>query len=542
MPDATILAQLYADPILAFRVLLPHWFPRKMPWVHRGIVAILLRRTDFLLNFGKESWADEEAEWTEADLDKIIQWFVWEHADGTKEPLFAKRYDERKALVAVDLRIGQHTCIMMPRGFAKTTLTNAVNIFKVLFKLTKFTLMVSETAGHAAKQLDNIKAELEANERILELFGSVKPDRNSSLRWTQEEFETTTEVFFTARGRGGQVRGLNNKGARPDTVNVDDLEDEESVSTPEQRDKCLTWFMSSLLPVIPRLDRSATFTVMGTLLHREALLTKLASDEDWTFIRFGAKLPDGSWLWPENMDEAGWEATRRSFASKGKANRFYMEFASEARDDDAAKFKTEYFNSIIEPIDPESCIARAIVIDPAISDKIGADRTAIAVVGITAKGLIHVLDVWGRVGADPREQVDKYFELASRWDCTRHGVEAIAYQAALIHLLREEMFRRHRYFEIEPIRHSTKKTERIEGVLQPRYAARYIRHQRDFPVLLQQLLDWPNGGFDDADAVAMAVTLLDPFAALAADPSKDPFEDEYEPLEKVVRGSVRHAP
>lgn len=559
MTDTSVQLALYADPILAARALFPHWFKRKMPWVHRGILAILLRRTDFLLNFGPETWPREEASWTEEDLDLLVKWFVWEKPDGTKEPLFFKRYAEG-ALVAIDLVLGKNTIIMMPRGSAKTTINNFAKIFRTLYRETSFVLLISETGSHAKKQLDNITFELTTNERIKAVFGELEPERQSKLPWTSDEAETVTGVYLTARGRGGQVRGMNNKGNRPDDVTVDDLEDEESVSTPEQLDKCLNWVLKSLLPVtneiddgeedeegnlieIPDLsDSSATFTFLGTMLHREMALLKLAQDPQFTFVRFGAKLPDGSWLWPRYMNERKWERKKASYAAKGKLSAFYMEYGSEARDDDSAQFKQHFLDGIVRPINHLECVARAIVIDPAISQRIGADRTAIAVVGISSKGQIHLLDSWGKRGALPREQVDQYFLMAQRWACTRHGVEGIAYQAALIHLLREEMFRKRYYFEIEDIRHSTKKAERISGVLQPRYAAGYITHQREFPTINTMLLDFPNAGFDDIDAFAMAVTLLDPFAALAADPEHDITEDQYEPIEIEVGGAVRHAP
>ncbi|KKL46798.1 hypothetical protein LCGC14_2341930, partial [marine sediment metagenome] len=47
------------DPVFFCRTFLAHWFPKPVPWVHRGILAILLRRVDFLLDYG--------------DLDKIIE-------------------------------------------------------------------------------------------------------------------------------------------------------------------------------------------------------------------------------------------------------------------------------------------------------------------------------------------------------------------------------------------------------------------------------------------------------------------------------------
>ena len=68
----------------------------------------------------------------------------------------------------------------------------------------------------------------------------------------------------------------------------------------------------------------------------------------------------------------------------------------------------------------------------------------------------------------------------------------------------------------------------MQGALAPRYKAGYVTHERLFPELKTQLLDWPNGKKDCPDAVAMAVTLLDPYAAQAADPEVDLGDDQYE--------------
>ncbi len=503
-----------------------------MPWVHRGILAIILRRTDFLTNFIQEDWEDETAFWSQQELEEMAEEFLWKDDNGELRKIFQLHYADSK-VVQVDLLCKSYTEIIMPRGYSKTTVVNAAVLFKILFRERKFILYVSETGPHAERQLGNVRAELESNEKVLATFGEVRPARNDRAKWSNEELETTTGVVVVARGRGGQVRGLNHMGNRPDEIIVDDLEDEESVSTEGQRDKCLTWFLGALLKVLPRGNRSASCTILGTLLHREALLEKLKIDGRFTVVQFGALTRKGKPLWEFHMDAKALELERQAHARNGKLAVFYRELLSELRSDESAKFKAEFLEGIVEPINHEDCIARAIVIDPAISEKLTADSTAIAVVGMTAKGRIHILDVWGKVGALPREQVDKYFEMAKRWDCNIHGVEAIAYQTALVHLLREEMFRRGQYFEIKEIKHKTKKTERIEGVLQPRFAAKYIRFQRNFPQLESQLLDWPNGGFDYADATAMAVTLLDPSAHLAASPDEDLEEDEYEPLDQI---------
>jgi hypothetical protein len=422
---------------------------------------------------------------------------------------------------------------------------NAANLYFILFQLCDFPVYVSETATHAETQLANVRREIEGNELIQAVFGNLRPDQRQGLKWTGDMLETRTGIVVAARGRGAQVRGMNVRGNRPDKIIMDDVEDKESVRTEEQRAKTREWFYQDLLPALPAMNKDAGVVALGTLLHADALLEVLKRDPEWTVIVFGALDLDSQPLWPDNMNLEDIDRKKRSYARAGQLPGFYMEFFNQLRADETARFRADMIKvwaSVGITGLAQLKLHKAIALDPAISDRREADSTAIAVTGMEEGGRIHVLDMWGKVGAIPREMIDEYFRLGQIWDCQRFGVESQAFQAALIHLMREEMFRKHFYFEIEPIKHSAqqRKVERVEGILQPRYANGYIVHRTHFPTLEVQLLDWPNGKKDYPDALAMAISLLDPYAAQAADPEKDLADDDYEPLDKVL--NWRRAP
>lgn len=517
--NEALLAAFYADPVLFLRSILQEWFPKKIPWMHRGIIALVLGRGDFLLKFGREIYKDGEEEWGPGDLAEVLENFVYvlnpDDPESPKQPLFVME-DGRLRITT-----SRFMEVMMPRGFSKTTLFNGLIVYMTLFKLVEYIVCLSETATHAEQQLGNIKAELEGNDVILELFGTVAPARNDPEKWTGNDIQTLTGVRVQALGRGGQVRGRNSRGRRPDIILGDDIEDEESVATEEQRRKTLNWMVGSVIPALPR--RKGKIFLLGTMLHRESLLMSMARDPDFVTVRFGAMLEDGSALWPEMMTEGEWLRQRDKFKRQGLLERFYMEYQSSIHlDADSRKFQPENWRTVQR--ERGDFVSVAMAIDPAISEKAGSDACAIAVVGMTKNGVVHVLDLWSKVGANPREQVDQYFRLHFQWWVELHGVEAVAYQAALIHLLTEEMARKSQgwgsraFFAIQPLLHGKKKAERIEGILAPRYAAGYITHQRRFFELESEALDWPNGKRDHLDAVAMAVGLLDPVATFAGPP------------------------
>ncbi len=226
------------------------------------------------------------------------------------------------------------------------------------------------------------------------------------------------------------------------------------------------------------------------------------------------------------------EKKKLSFSRVGKLDEFYMEFLSQLRNSEGAKFKGPF---IYKPMKRSDFVGVALVQDPAISDDPNADFCAFGVTGITETGQHHVLEVDGARGMHPRAQIDKFFELKFRWDPTQCGIEAVAYQRALIHLVKEEMFRKAKtfgpkaYFEVTPILHGRQgKIPRVEGILAPRYAAGYISHQRVFPLLETQLIEWPKDKLDFPDVVAMCISLLDPFAATAYDKGDPDTEGNFE--------------
>ena len=529
---AALYQRGYSDPVAFCQVFLPHWFGTEIPWIHWGILAILTRQVDFLLNC--------------PNLDKLERHFSWlEDFDNEESPrhhVFVVHRDSFGEPTRIDLHISQFTEIMMPRGFAKTTLSNAAIIYLICYKIREFLVYASETGPHAEQQLRNIRAEFETNFVLRSVFGDLTSKQRSGNKWTDELLEFANGCVLAAKSRGKQIRGMLNKGRRPDFQLLDDVEDEESVKTDAQRDKSLEWLYASVIPAFKK-GGDGWLLITGTLLHKSALLMQAAKSGDFNCIRFGAIDPDGDPLWEWNMSHAEYEKKKASYARVGKLSTFYREYMNQLRATEDAKFRDEFFVLNYNP--PHEIIQKAISIDPAISDKPGADDCAFAVGGMMDNGIIKVLECFGEKGMSPRDQINTYFNLRHKYRAPApilyNGVEAQAYQMALVHLLREEMFRKGDYFEITEIRHKQRKTERIEGILQPRFANNYIEFNKDFPKLRTQLLDWPNGHDDLPDALAMMVSLLDPMAAMAADPEKDLAEDEYEPLVRSI-GNYRNAP
>lgn len=538
-PDATfssreleiILEETYKDPCLFMRFFLPELFPTPMPWFHRGILAILTRKPQWLAKYG--------------ELAKILHNFVTEVPEGSSaepEPLFRVFLDGEPWLpetayedppghreIRVELNTSRFTLIMVPRGFSKTTLAGiGFPIYETVFEEQPLIPYVSEAAPHAKMQLENVKRELSENLIIRAVFGDLRPRSSEPEKWASDFFETRTGVAMVAKGRGSQIRGLNHRGRRPKLFILDDLEDEESVNTDEQRVKVRKWAYSSLLPAKDDISDSSTFVALGTLLHRESLLMTWASDPEWTVVRFSARDKQGDWLWPLLMKEEDYERKKVSYANAGLLHVFYMEYDNEWRSPETALIREDM---IKVEIPPEDIIATAIYLDPAIGDTLTSDFSAISCVSMTSKGRIRIRDYWQKRGAHPRDQIDRFFAMAMIHRPQRHGVETVAFQRALVHLMQEEMARYGYFFEVVKVHNTQQKDERIRGILGPRFAAGYVFFDRKMPELETPLLDYPAGKVDGPDSLAGAIALLDDFSGSAA--GKE-FDDEYPPLETIL--------
>jgi predicted phage terminase large subunit-like protein len=526
-PDelARVRAACELSPALFCTTFLGSWFRGPVSWFQCGILAILTRRV---------AWLEEHPE-----VAKIVAHFRVrldpQDKDSATAPVFRWAADGHLELV-----LGRFTQLRIPRGFSKTTLRNAATLYKLCYKQARVILYTSETATHAETQLNNIRSELEGNLALRAVFGELRPDQRLGLKWNNDQIDCTNGTTVVARGSGAQVRGLLVRGFRPDDIVCDDVENREDVKSDELRKKLREWMYNDLMPALDELNPSATITVLGTLLHREALLKTLENDPRFTTIVFSARMPDGQLLWAAKVDEKKLELLKRSYVAAGMLASYYMEYMNELRVEEGAPFQERFIQHGLPYTGEE--LTYAIALDPAIGErKPGRKRpdfAAIVVAAISSRGRIFVVETWGRQGSTMREQCDQFFTLRSRYAgsgaAIRSGIEAQAFQRALVHLMREEMFRRHDYFELEAITHSAAKVDRINGILQPRYAAGVVWHQRRFPELESQLLDFPSGHDDFPDALAMAVALLDPFAAQAAPDDVNLAADEFKPIEEVL--------
>ncbi len=195
---------------------------------------------------------------------------------------FAERYP---AMIEKALATGQgdKEANAAPRGNAKsTTGTFGLPLWAAAFRKRKYALIVSETRAQGEAFLSFIKTELESNERLQQDFPELVGE---GPVWRADQIITRNGVKIQAAGAGQKLRGLRHGSCRPDLVIVDDLENDESVESPEQRKKLEGWFFKALMKIG---QPDTVFIVVGTILHFESLLSRLLVKPGWKGHKFKA--------------------------------------------------------------------------------------------------------------------------------------------------------------------------------------------------------------------------------------------------------------
>ena len=435
-------------------------------------------------------------------------------------------YRELPALV--ESPKGEHDAIAAPRGEAKSTLVSQIFVLWCIAKRIKhYPLIVMDSFDQAAMMIEAIKAELEFNPRLSQDFPEIcGPGRV----WREGMIITANDVKVQGAGSGKKLRGLRHGPYRPDLVVADDLENDENVVSPQQRDKLERWFNKTVLNLGPP-DGSMDVIVIGTVLHYDSVLSRILKNPLWQTKVFRSVIE-----WPDRMDL--WEKWEEILLNDGDvaAEEFYRQRKKEmergavvswpsarplpmlmekrARDGHAT-FDSEQQN---DPISSEDALFSKITFwvsrlpywvfygacDPSLG-KAGQSRdpSAILVGGFDRKtGILDVV-----LAAIAKRVPDKIIEdiiaYQKEYKCLVWGIESVQFQE----FFRTELVKRSAQRGIPvPARglipHADK-VLRIES-LQPHVANGLIRLHPSQKVLFEQLRHFPKADHDDGpDALQM---------------------------------------
>ena len=408
-----------------------------------------------------------------------------------------------------DLETQNRICQAAPRYFAKTVIgARDWTIYCILTGKRKNVMILSATGALSEEILRQIKHELEYNPLIIKDYG-----KQDTEKWTQDHIILANSANVRAKGIGYQVRGFH-----PDLFICDDLENDENIRSPDQREKLREWFLKVVLGTV---DDTAQLIVQGTVLHPVSLLAELLDDpsrKSWCRRKYAA-LVNGASIWPSRWPVEKLEQKRQEIGS--------LAFQSEYLNDPLAVKDAVIPSNWIQYVDDyprygEGHIKAGQFIplyyytacDPAISEKDSADQTAIVTVGVVSEGPkqgeVHVVNVTaGRWSL--YDTIEHLLKIYDRYKPRMIGIETTAFQKALKDTVLVEGRRRGVYMPVVELKADKDKIRRLMEV-SPMIEHGQVKFRRNQLELVEQLVTMSavaREAHDDlVDALVYALSLV----------------------------------
>lgn len=363
----------------------------------------------------------------------------------------------------------EHNGIVLFRGSGKSTSSKTIQVTAdMCFAREPFTCLISESVDQASKDLVSVVDELENNELINALFGSLK-----GPLWNQEEIETINGCFVKCRGYGSRIRGLKWKTNRITKMILDDYESESNTGTAKQRDNVKSWIDAQVLPAGE--PRRTTFQFFGTIVHPDAHLATIKNLPQF-------QPPHGIYLevpietkgvsaWPSRFDMDYIRMKEKEYAAKNRLALWLQEMYHIPAVQGAPRFNVDLIKEtagIFRNVNRVTYVERGadkipinvfIGVDPASSLSEKADNSVFFVMGQYPDKSFVILDIMVDK-LTPYQQAKKIFELVNKYDPVFVTIETQGYQGALPDICREMMYQGSTPFTIREFKSNQSKSNK----------------------------------------------------------------------------------
>lgn len=548
-----------------------------------GIAALAegLRRQ---IDAGMDGWDLEPVAVAERRRKVFDPLTGWQFFDTTYFPHYGRaapsvlhQYLYQRLPQMVNSVTGQRDALAAPRGEAKSTkVSMSFVLWCVITGLKWYPIIVMDAFEQAAEMLEAIKAELEANPRLQGDFPEVT---GQGKVWRVGVIVTANGRKVEAFGSAKKIRGRRHGPHRPDLAVMDDIENDENVTTPAQRDKLQRFVTKGVLNLGPP-DDSMDAIIIGTVLHYDSVLARFLKNPLWNRKVFKAiiKWPDRMDLWDQfeelllnadnpqagesaamalyqahqaEMDagaQVSWPALRPLVRLMIKrAREGHDAFDSEQQNDPVSGEDAPFANSIRFWVNRLAEWVFYGACDPSLG-KAGASRdpSAIGVGGYNREtGILDVVEAKIRKRT-PDRIISDIIEMQREYCCIVWGVEAVQFQE----FLRTELIKRSAQLGVpvpaRALMPITDKLMRIE-TLQPHMHNGLLRLHPGLTTLVDQFKHFPKADHDDGpDMVAMLWMLAVTGGVAAAAQSDSPATLQRQRMARqsarMFRGSAAYEP
>ena len=396
------------------------------------------------------------------------------------------------------------------RGAAKSTIGLIIYpIWFALFKRIGDISLISLSEEFILNEVTRkIKWEFENNKFILAVFGDL-----STQKWAESYFVLKNGIAFEGGGISGQLRG-----GRRGLIALDDLENEETVQSEEQRDKLRKRISKELMP---KLLSEGQIIYHGTPIHVLCYLRQIMgmSGNGWFKLRFPCYKngieKEGNEAWSDMFPHKRLQTMKKAMGS----NAFVTEMMCNPLMEENLPIKESYLRYWTELPHQYSC---AIAVDPAYSTDETSDYKVASVIAIDQHNNRYLLD-YIRTHEETGKFIDSIINLYIRYKgyCNAVGIPSGGADTEFFNSFMKRLEER-RVFEI-PVQElkntyttttddkKRNKKSRITAALQPLFEqGKYYIHSSHMEAR-EELLTIGQSKWDDiVDTLAYAEQILQP--------------------------------
>lgn len=407
--------------------------------------------------------------------------------------------------------------MLLPRGHLKSTLvTVGYSLLRIAQNPNIRILIANATYDMACSFLGQIKKHLQLNESFHEYYGNLAVNAD---KWSENMITipkkynwAKKEATVTAYGMGGNLVSQHY-----DLIIGDDLINRDFITTTEQIEKTVLFYKDAL----DLLEPTGQFIILGTRWHDADLYGWLMdkTNSEQVYKDFDVMIKrayEGNLETGENLQMLFPEKFTKETLKSLKRAKGPIEFSSQYMNDplpqERAKFKVEWFKTILDDDLKHRDLNFFTMVDPAIGQRKDSDKTAIVTIAVDQYNNWSVVNIiWDHML--PNKIIENIFDNFEYYHPKKIGIELTAYQKSLHYGLIDEMRRRNIFLPIVELKAERAKEERIEGLI-PRYANSTIFHLdglsfRD--ALEDQLMRFPVGKHDDIiDSLAYGLQIAVP--------------------------------
>jgi predicted phage terminase large subunit-like protein len=274
------------------------------------------------------------------------------------------------------------------RGSAKSTIVSlAYVIWAIVGRMKKrYPVLFSLNQQRAHQLLFNIRQEFEKNDLLRSDFGPFGKD---SDEWSYNSLLLSPYgARITTLSSGEGFRGLRERQYRPDLIIGDDIEDVSSTKTKESRDKLWQTINGELIPA-GDLDTKIVF--IGNLVHEDSAMMRLkklvlSGKLKGEYREYPLYDANKQALWKDKFPT--WNDIKKLEATIPSYTDFQREYLINIiPEGDRVVFPEwlHYYDPTM-PFAGKDFQCFLISIDPAVSERSSADKTAILIVRIYGYG------------------------------------------------------------------------------------------------------------------------------------------------------------